>query len=87
VTSYHTADQRAKSMPAHIRRGNATRAKVRSKVEHVFAAQQWFHGVYAVRSYAHSTSKRCSAKTLPVFSSTAETRQLPGMSPRMVIAV
>ena len=27
-------------MPAHIRRGNATRARVRAKVEHVFAAQK-----------------------------------------------
>src|SRR5512134_1523350 len=27
-------------MPAHVRRGNATRAKVRAKVEHVFAAQK-----------------------------------------------
>jgi hypothetical protein len=27
-------------MPAHIRCGNATRAKVRAKVEHVFAAQK-----------------------------------------------
>lgn len=27
-------------MPAHIARGNATRARVRSRVEHVFAAQK-----------------------------------------------
>jgi transposase, IS5 family len=27
-------------MPAHLRRGNATRAKVRAQVEHVFAAQK-----------------------------------------------
>jgi transposase, IS5 family len=27
-------------MPAHIVRGNATRARVRSRVEHVFAAQK-----------------------------------------------
>jgi IS5 family transposase len=31
---------RGKPMPAHVRRGNATRAKIRSKVEHVFAAQK-----------------------------------------------
>jgi hypothetical protein len=31
---------RGKPMPAHIRRANATRAKVRAKVEHVFAAQK-----------------------------------------------
>ncbi len=27
-------------MPSHIARGNATRARVRSRVEHVFAAQK-----------------------------------------------
>ena len=27
-------------MPAHIARGNASRARVRSRVEHVFAAQK-----------------------------------------------
>jgi IS5 family transposase len=27
-------------MPAHVARGNATRARVRSCVEHVFAAQK-----------------------------------------------
>ena len=27
-------------MPAHLVRGNATRARVRSRVEHVFAAQK-----------------------------------------------
>jgi transposase, IS5 family len=31
---------RGKPMPAHIIRGNATRARVRSRVEHVFAAQK-----------------------------------------------
>jgi transposase, IS5 family len=31
---------RGKPMPAHIRRGNATRAKVRSHVEHVFAVEK-----------------------------------------------
>jgi hypothetical protein len=31
---------RGKPMPAHIVRGNATRARVRSRVEHVFAAQK-----------------------------------------------
>ena len=29
-----------KKMPAHIARGNATRARVRSRIEHVFAAQK-----------------------------------------------
>jgi IS5 family transposase len=27
-------------MPAHIARGNATRARIRARVEHVFAAQK-----------------------------------------------
>ena len=31
---------RSRKMPAHIARGNATRARVRSRVEHVFAAQK-----------------------------------------------
>jgi IS5 family transposase len=31
---------RGRAMPAHIARGNATRARVRSRVEHVFAAQK-----------------------------------------------
>ncbi len=31
---------RGREMPAHIARGNATRARVRSRVEHVFAAQR-----------------------------------------------
>jgi hypothetical protein len=31
---------RGKSMPAHVRRGNATRGKVRAAVEHVFACQK-----------------------------------------------
>jgi transposase, IS5 family len=31
---------REKKMPAHIARGNATRARVRARVEHVFAAQK-----------------------------------------------
>jgi transposase, IS5 family len=31
---------RGRPMPKHVRRGNATRAKVRARVEHVFAAQK-----------------------------------------------
>ena len=31
---------RGRKMPAHIARGNATHARVRSRVEHVFAAQK-----------------------------------------------
>ena len=37
---FQRAKPRDKPMPAHIRRGNATRAKVRARVEHVFAAQK-----------------------------------------------
>ena len=36
---------RGKKMPAHIARGNATRARVRSRVEHVFAAQKCRFGL------------------------------------------
>ena len=31
---------RGRPMPAHIARGNATRTRMRSRVEHVFAAQK-----------------------------------------------
>ena len=31
---------RGRPMPEHVRRGNASRAKVRARVEHVFAAQK-----------------------------------------------
>ncbi len=34
------AKPRGRPMPAHIARGNATRARVRSRVEHVFAAEK-----------------------------------------------
>jgi hypothetical protein len=37
---FQRAKPRGKPMPTHIRRGNATRAKVRSRVEHVFAAEK-----------------------------------------------
>jgi hypothetical protein len=40
VAQFQRAKPRGKPMPAHIRRGNATRAKVRARVEHVFAAQK-----------------------------------------------
>ena len=36
---------RGKKIPAHIVRGNATRARVRSRVEHVFAAQKCRFGL------------------------------------------
>lgn len=40
LPQFQLAKPRRKPMPAHIRCGNATRAKVRAKVEHVFAAQK-----------------------------------------------
>ena len=40
VPAFQRAKPRGKPMPAHIARGNATRARVRSRVEHVFAAQK-----------------------------------------------
>jgi IS5 family transposase len=36
---------RGRKMPAHITRGNATRARVRSRVEHVFAAEKCRFGL------------------------------------------
>ena len=36
---------RGKKMPAHIARGNATRVRVRSRIEHVFAAQKCRFGL------------------------------------------
>jgi IS5 family transposase len=38
VAQFQRAKPRGKPMPAHIASGNATRARVRSRVEHVFAA-------------------------------------------------
>lgn len=40
VPQFQRAKPRGRPMPAHIRRGNATRAKVRTRVEHVFAEQK-----------------------------------------------
>ena len=40
VAQFQHAKPRSKPMPPHIARGNATRARVRSRVEHVFAAQK-----------------------------------------------
>ncbi|MEK0086215.1 transposase, partial [Benzoatithermus flavus] len=37
---FQRAKPRGRPMPAHIARGNATRARVRSLVEHVFAAER-----------------------------------------------
>ena len=40
VAQFQRAKPRGKPMPAHVARGNATRARVRSRVEHVFAAEK-----------------------------------------------
>lgn len=40
VAEFQRRKPRGKPMPAHIRRGNATRARVRARVEHVFAAEK-----------------------------------------------
>jgi IS5 family transposase len=40
VPEFQRAKPRGKPMPAHITRGNATRARVRSLVEHVFATEK-----------------------------------------------
>lgn len=37
---FQRAKPRGRPMPTHVARGNATRARVRSLVEHVFAAQK-----------------------------------------------
>ncbi len=37
---FQRAKPRGRPMPPHIARGNATRARVRSRVEHVFAAEK-----------------------------------------------
>jgi hypothetical protein len=40
VAQFQRAKPRGRPMPPHIARGNVTRARVRSRVEHVFAAQK-----------------------------------------------
>jgi transposase, IS5 family len=40
VAQFQVRKPRGRPMPAHMARGNATRARVRSRVEHVFAAQK-----------------------------------------------
>lgn len=40
VSRIHRKKPRGKLMPDHIRRGNATKSKVRARVEHVFAQQK-----------------------------------------------
>jgi len=40
VPQFQRAKPRGKPMPAHIARGNATRGRIRARVEHVFAQQK-----------------------------------------------
>jgi transposase, IS5 family len=40
VAQFQRAKPRGKPMPPHVARGNATRARLRSRVEHVFAAEK-----------------------------------------------
>jgi IS5 family transposase len=58
VPQFQRAKPRGQPMPAHIRRGNATRAKVRARVEHVFAAQKHrLHLVVRTIGLARATTK------------------------------
>jgi IS5 family transposase len=58
VPQFQRAKPRGKPMPVPIRRGNATRAKVRARVEHVFAAQKRrLHLVIRTIGRARATTK------------------------------
>lgn len=46
VSRIHRKKPKGKPMPEHIRRGNASRSAVRSKVEHVFAQQKDRMGLF-----------------------------------------
>lgn len=52
VAQFQRAKPRGRPMPPHIAQGNATRARVRARVEHVFAAEK--HGMgLVIRSVGH----------------------------------
>jgi IS5 family transposase len=58
VPQFQRRKPRGKPMPAHIRRGNTTRTRVRAKVEHVFAAEKRrLHLVIRTVGQARSTAK------------------------------
>jgi transposase, IS5 family len=58
VPEFQRRKPRGKSMPAHIRRGNTTRARVRARVEHVFAAEKRrLHLVIRTIGQARATAK------------------------------
>jgi len=58
VPQFQRRKPRGKPMPDHIRRGNATRSRVRSRVEHVFAAEKRrLHLVIRTIGLARATAK------------------------------
>jgi IS5 family transposase len=58
VPEFQRRKPRGRPMPAHIRRGNATRARVRARVEHVFAAEKRrLHLVIRTIGQARATAK------------------------------
>jgi IS5 family transposase len=58
TAEFQRAKPRGRPMPAHIQRGNATRARVRSRVEHVFAAEKRrLHLVIRTIGLARATAK------------------------------
>ncbi len=52
VPQFQRARPRGKPMPAHVARGNATRGRIRSRVEHVFAEQKRRLGL-VIRTVGH----------------------------------
>ena len=55
---FQRAKPRRRPMPRHVARGNARRARVRAKVEHVFAAQKHrFQLVIRTVGLARATAK------------------------------
>ncbi|WP_188583345.1 IS5 family transposase [Tistrella bauzanensis] len=46
VSRIHRRKPKGRPMPAHLRRGNATRSKIRARVEHVFAHQKAVMGLF-----------------------------------------
>jgi transposase, IS5 family len=58
VPQFQRRKPRGRPMPAHIRRGNAARARVRARVEHVFAAEKRrLHLVIRTIGQARATAK------------------------------
>ena len=58
VPDFQRRKPRGKPMPAHVRRGNTTRARVRARVEHVFAAEKRrLHLVIRTVGQARATAK------------------------------